>query len=61
MNKRFCLDGMYLFWYAFIFIVNNVLKTVYIKKDIYLLLGEYQIYFIECVENSNNFTSAYHE
>ena len=27
-------------------------------EDIYFFLGEYQIYFIECVENSSIFTSA---
>ena len=26
-----------------------------------LRVGEYQIYFIECVENISNFTSAKHE
>ena len=41
---------MGIFWYA---------KTKYIYRG-YLLffLGEYQIYFIECVENISNFTST---
>ena len=32
-------------------------KYMYIE-DIYFFWGEYQIYFIECIENISNFTSV---
>ena len=36
-------------------------NTIYGIEDNYFFLGEYQIYFIECVENIRIFTSAQHK
>ena len=36
--------------------IDNVVNGGYL-----LFLGEYQIYFIECVENISNLTNAKHE
>ena len=45
--------------------INSINLNVYSKLQIYrgylLFWGEYQIYFIECVENIRIFTSAQHE
>ena len=39
--------------------INVTVGKEQYKEDIYFL-GEYQIYFIECVENIRIFTSAQH-
>ena len=39
--------------------IRNKKKKEDINRGYLLFLGEYQIYFIECVEKISNFTSAY--
>ena len=42
-------DGIYIYIY---------IEREREREDIYFFFGEYQLYFIECVENISNFTSA---
>ena len=41
-------------------IIKHFLRKLNTKR-IFTFLGEYQIYFVECVENISNYTRAQHE